>query len=69
MKIRTTGLILLISLFAISCQQKNEDTALQKRVEELEIKLEATEAQLLNISTELSKCKGKYLDSTQLEID
>ena len=54
----------LMLLFTVSCKTNTEvkierstDSRL-KEIEDLELKLEATEAQLLNIRTELAKCTG-----------
>lgn len=59
----------LIAFMLMSCDKKVTDT--NEAIKELEVKLTATEAQLMNVSAELSKCKGvdesKFIDSTQLD--
>lgn len=50
------------SCFILSCASNVEQKPDCTEVEELKIKLDATEAQLLNVRAELSKCKG--IDST-----
>lgn len=50
--------ILVITLYACSsCDERPKmNTELKERIAALEIQLDATEAQLLNIKTELSNC-------------
>ena len=59
----------LIAFILMSCDKKVTDT--NEAIKELEVKLTATEAQLMNVSAELAKCKGadesKFIDSTQLD--
>ncbi len=59
----------LLIFMLMSCDKKETDT--NEAIKELEVKLTATEAQLINVSAELAKCKGedetKYIDSTQLD--
>ena len=50
--------LLCISFFSCVSVEKQE-TDSTKENEALKIKLEATEAQLLNVRAELSKCKGE----------
>lgn len=59
----------LLTFMLMSCDKKVTDT--NESIKELEVKLTATEAQLMNVSAELAKCKGvdesKFIDSTQLD--
>lgn len=60
---------LFSSLLFVACstepkQEKNtDDKANQETIEALELKLQATENQLLNVRNELAKCTGDSLDS------
>lgn len=54
--------VLFISLYACT---SNNDAEWQAKIEKLEVKLTATEAQLMNVSAELAKCKQ---DSTGTEL-
>lgn len=49
-----------ISCFLLACSPPiaEKDQEMQKRIENLETKLSATEAQLLNVKSELAKCAG-----------
>ncbi|MEQ8909482.1 MAG: hypothetical protein RIC95_09845 [Vicingaceae bacterium] len=51
---------LIVSLFCLAaCQQKPcNEMVHEKELKELQIKLNATEAQLLNVRSELAKLKG-----------
>tara|TARA_R110002072_G_scaffold26558_6_gene87613 strand:+ start:60 stop:284 length:225 start_codon:yes stop_codon:yes gene_type:complete len=61
--------LLFSSLLFVACstepkQEKNADEqANQETIEALELKLQATENQLLNVRNELAKCTGDSLDS------
>jgi uncharacterized protein YcfL len=68
-------LIVLLTSFIFSCcssdnqEQINQQEELNKKIELLSIKLEATEAQLLNINIELSKCIANRVDSDSVSIN
>ena len=59
----------LFSLFLASCVTPLNNN--NEAIKELEVKLTATEAQLINVSAELARCKGDIetteIDSTQLD--
>lgn len=59
----------LIAFILMSCVKQVTET--DEAIKELEVKLTATEAQLMNVSAELAKCKGvdesMFIDSTQLD--
>ncbi len=65
---KTLGYITLFSLMIFACQKpesdlpKIEDESL-KKIEALQLKLDATEAQLYNARVEISKCKGDSIPS------
>ncbi len=48
-----------MSIYACS---SNNDSEWQGKIDKLEVKLIATEAQLMNVSAELSKCKQDTLN-------
>lgn len=50
-------IVLAFSACQTPCPETNENS--QREIERLKIKLEATEAQLINVSAELSKLKNK----------
>lgn len=62
--------IAFIAITLVSCENKTVETN-NDAVKELEVKLTATEAQLINVSAELARCKGETesieVDSTQLD--
>ncbi|NBG67426.1 hypothetical protein [Acidiluteibacter ferrifornacis] len=60
--------IAVFALLLMSCAAKQEK---DPTVEALKLELTATEAQLLNVSAELAKCKGveEEADTTQLQLD
>ncbi len=57
---KTLFSISIFTLLVIACQQPcpEQNTEADKEIERLKIKLEATEAQLINVSAELSKLKS-----------
>ena len=60
----TSTLLLYNVLWITACQPTENNTKLNNsssKIEELKVKLNATEAQLLNIQIELAKCKGDSL--------
>ncbi len=69
MKKVTPFIIATIALLAIGC--KKDAPTESEAVKELEVKLTATEAQLINVSAELARCKGadeiEKVDSTQFD--
>lgn len=62
-KIKTTTALLFAAITLVACQpnEKKKVANESKAVEDLKIKLNATEAQLLNVRVELAKCKGDSL--------
>jgi hypothetical protein len=69
MKKITPILVATIALCAIGCKKATPTE--NEVIKELEIKLTATEAQLINVSAELARCKGteeaEKVDSTQFD--
>lgn len=63
-KIITCITLLIATITLVACQpndKKQEAKKEMKAVEDLKVKLNATEAQLLNVQVELAKCKGDSL--------
>ncbi len=62
-------MIAAIAIFAIGCEKNTPSES--EAIKELKVKLTATEAQLINVSAELSRCKGsdeaEKVDSTQFD--
>tara|TARA_R110002049_G_scaffold283996_3_gene464511 strand:- start:121 stop:354 length:234 start_codon:yes stop_codon:yes gene_type:complete len=60
-----------IAITFVSCENATVESNNNDAIKELEIKLTATEAQLINVSAELARCKGtdesSEVDSTQLD--
>jgi hypothetical protein len=59
---------LFITIAFVACQQTEQKKEIEKEIQvnaeevaDLKVKLNATEAQLLNIQVELAKCKGDSL--------
>ncbi len=57
--------LISIALFFFSCQQPCPETN-NVDLDAMQVKLDATEAQLLNVSAELSKCKGQVVDTSNV---
>jgi len=62
---------LTVAIFVLAIMSCKSKTEKDPTIEALKLELTATEAQLLNVSAELAKCKGieEEADTTQLQLD